>query len=178
MAMTVTIEQLTGAGPTATRVDNQSAPAFLFNREDTRVGTTPVPTPTATGTNFSFVKSFQPNITVTDSLSMTNIRVGKVTNEALTGVRLWANTTNSAYTQATTPPSAGADNNITPPTINGDVAEALELITVPPAVYAAGPFNTTGRKGNIVELCIGVDNTNTSSGQQTMPSIRWTWNES
>ena len=178
MAMTVTVEQLTGAGPTATRVDNQSAPAFLFNREDTRVGTTPIPTPTATGTNFSFVKSFQPNITATDSLSMTNLRVGKVTNEAVTGAKLWANTTNSAYTQATGAPTATPDNNITPPTINGDPGVLLELITVPPAVYAAGPFNTTGRKGNIVELVAGIDNTNTTSGTPTAPTIRWTWNES
>lgn len=177
MAMTVIIDILTGAGPTATRVDNQS-PGFLFNREDTRTGTTAVPTPTATGTNFSYVKSFQPNITVTDSLNMTNLRVGKVTNESATGLKIWAYTGHAAYTQATTAPTSTADNNLTAPTVNGASASALELITTPPAVYGAGPFSSTGRKGNIVELTLGVDVQNSLSGQQTTPSIRFTWNES
>lgn len=177
MAMTVQIVQLTGAGPTFTRVDNLT-PGFLFNREDTRVGTTAIPKPTATGTNFSWVKTFQIEVTVHDSKTMTNVRVGKVTNEADTGTKIWQNVANASYTQAASPPGATGDNNVTGPTINGDASTAMELITVPPAPYAAGPYTTNAKHGNMVELALGVDVTNTQPGtNRTMPSLRWTWSE-
>lgn len=174
MAMTVVIDILTGPGPTATAVS-----AFKFNRDDTILGTTAgIPTPSSAGTKFSFVKSFQPEITVTGGLTMTNILVGKVANETVTGSKVWRNTSNAAYTEAVAAPSDTGDNNVTAPTINGDLATALELITAPPAAYAAGPFNTTGRKGNIVELAVGIDNTNVSSGTNlASPTIRFKWTE-
>ena len=177
MAMTAQIVQLTGPGPTYTRVDNQT-PGFLFNRDDTRVGTTSIPKPTATGTNFSWVKSFQIEVTTHDSKTMTSVRVGKTVNEADAGTKVWLNVGNAAYTQASTPPSATGDNNTTGPTLNGDVAVAMPLITDPPAAYAAGPFTTNAKQGNIVELSLGVDVTNAQPGtNRTMPSFRWTWSE-
>ena len=176
--MTVQITMLTGAGPTETRVDNQS-PGFVFNRDDTRTGTTAIPKPTATGTNFSWVKSFQIEVTAHDSKTMTAVRVGKASNEADTGTKLWQNVANASYTQATTPPTATGDNNTTAPTINGDTATAMALISAPPAAYAAGPYTTNAKHGNIVELTLGVDVTNTTPGtSRTMPSITWTWTES
>lgn len=178
MAMTVQITMLTGAGPTETRVDNQT-PGFVFNRDDTRVGTTAIPKPTSTGTNFSWVKSFQIEVTTHDSKTMTSVRVGKASNEADTGTKIWQNVANSSYTQAASSPSSTGDNNVTGPTLNGDVATAMELISAPPAAYAAGPFTTNAKHGNIVELSLGVDVTNTQPGtNRTMPSITWTWVES
>lgn len=172
--MTVVIDLLTGAGPTVTPVTS-----FKFNRDDTQAGTTAgIPTPASTGTKFSFVKSLQIEITATGGLTMTNILVGKVANETVTGSKIWRNTSNAAYTQAVAAPADGPDNNTTPPTINGDVGTALELITAPPAAYEAGPFNTTGRKGNIVELVAGIDNTNVVSGTAVAsPTIRFKWTE-
>lgn len=175
MAMTVQVDVLTGAGPTATPVAS-----CVLNREDSINGTTPTPVPqTALTTNFSWVKSFQIEIVAVAGLTMTDVRVGRVSAEANGGTKLWHNTTNAAYTAAAGAPTATGDNNTTPPTINGDVATQPALITAPPAVYAAGPFNTPGRKGNIVEVVIGVDATCTATGAAVvMPTLRWMWIES
>lgn len=173
MPMTVVLDVLTGAGPTVT-----PATSAVMNREDTVSGTTPIPTPSSTGTNFSWVKSVQPEITATGGLTMTNIRVGKVTAESVTGLKLWHNTANAVYTQATGAPSATGDNNVTAPTINGDTGVAVPLITAPPAAYSAGPHSTTGRKGNIVELVVGIDATCVTSGTGVAtPTVRWIWVE-
>jgi hypothetical protein len=174
MAMSVQVDGLTGAGPTTTAITS-----FKFNRDDTLTGTTAgIPTPSTTGTKFSWVKSLQIEITATGGLTMTNVLVGKTANETITGSKLWRVTSHSSYTQATVEPSDTGDNNVTGPTLNGAVASALELITAPPSAYAAGPFNTTGRKGNIVELAAGIDNTNVTSGTAVAsPTIRFKWSE-
>lgn len=172
MAMTVQIDLLTGSGPTFTSVSSAK-----FNREDTQSGTTPIPTPTATGTNFSYVKTFQVEITATGSLSMTNIKVGKVTSESITGTKLWHATSHSSYTQATTPPTATSDNNSTAPTLNGATATALPLIGSA-SVYAAGAFSSNAKVGNMVEIVVGIDATNTTAGTAvSIPTLRWQWTE-
>lgn len=173
MAMTVQIDLATGATPTYTGVSS-----VKWNLEDTQAGTTAIPTPTATGTNFSFVKSFQIEITATGSLNMTNVKVGKVASETTTGTKLWHVTSHAAYTQATAAPTATGDNNTTAPTVNAASATALPLIGSA-SVYAAGGFNTTGRKGNVVEITLGVDATNTTAGASVAtPTLRWQWTES
>lgn len=175
MAMSVQVDVLTGAGPTASPVTS-----VVMNREDTVSGTTPTPVPSSSpATNFSWVKSFQIEITVTDSLDMTDIRVGKVAAETVTGTKLWHVTANSAYTQATGSPTSTADNNTTAPTLNGDTATAVPLISDPPAVYEAGPESATGRVGNIVEVSLGVAaNCVTTGTGVALPTLRWTWVES
>jgi len=46
------------------------------------------------------------------------------------------------------------------------------------AVYAAGGFSTTGRKGNIVEVALGIDATNVTAGSAVAtPTLRWSWTE-
>lgn len=176
MAMTVVIRQLTGASPTVTTVT-----AVVWNRtDDASTTSTQIPTPTSTGTNFSFVKTFQPDITATDSLTMTNILFGKVASEATTGTKLWHVTSHAegSYVQATTAPSATGDNNVTAPTINSASATAVPLMSAPPSAYSAGPHTTTGRKGNLVEVALGVDATNTTAGTAvSTPTLRWQWTE-
>ena len=98
MAMTVAIDNATGATPTWAAVGASTA---KFNRVDTLTGTTAIPTPTATGTNFSYIKTFAIDITATGSLSMTNVKIEKVTSEATTGTKLWHYTGHASYTQAT-----------------------------------------------------------------------------
>lgn len=175
-AMTVVIRQGTGATPTWATVT-----AVKWSRVDDASGTTVIPTPTSTGTNFSFIKSFMIDITATGSLQMTNVLVGKVASETTTGTKLW-HVTDSAegtYVQATAAPTATGDNNTTAPTLNGSTGVAMPLISAPPSAYAAGPFNTTGRKGNLVEIALGVDATNTTAGSAVAtPTLRWSWTES
>lgn len=175
MAMTIVIDCLTGAGPTVT-----AASAIVFSREDSVIGTTGIPVPTATGTKFSWAKTMQLEITATGGLTMSNILVGKVTNESVAGTKLWEVTSHAvgAYVQASSAPGDTADNNVTAPTVNGAAAAAVQLISTPPSTYAAGPFNTTGRKGNLVELVAGLDNTCVSSGTGiASPTMRWKWTE-
>jgi hypothetical protein len=179
MAMTVVIRQLTGAGPSIATVT-----AVGWSRVDDATGTTVIPTPTATGTNFSYVKSFMIDITATGSLSMTDVKVGKVANETTTGTKLWHRTDHAegSYVQATAAPAATGDNNSTAPVIpaggNNSAVTALPLIGSA-SVYSAGPHSTTGRKGNLVEIALGVDATNTTAGSAVAtPVMRWSWTES
>ena len=175
MPMTVAIQCLTGAGPTSTDVSS-----VVFSREDTVNGTTAIPTPTNPGTKFSWVKTFIVNISATGGLSMTSIRVGKSANEAQTGYKFWHVTSHAlgSYVQAASAPGDTGDNNVTAPTINGAACSALGLITTPPAAYAAGPFATTGQKGNLVEIVLGVDGTATMTGTGvSVTTGRWTWSE-
>lgn len=178
MANTVAIRQLTGSGPTVTTVT-----AVKWNRVDDASGTTPIPTPTTTGTNFSYVKSFQPDITADGGLTMTDIKVGKVASETTTGTKLWHRTDHAvgSYTQATAAPAATGDNNSTAPVIpaGGNNTNVTALPTIGSAsVYAAGPFTGTGRKGNLVEITLGVDSTNTTAGTTVAtPTLRWSWTE-
>lgn len=133
-----------------------------WNVTDDASSATAIATPTATGTNFSYVKTFQVDITTTNSLTMTNIRIGKVANETTTGTKLWHRTDHAvgAYVQATVSPAATGDNNSTAPVIpaagNNTTVTAVPLISAPPAVYAAGGFSSTGRVGNLVEMALGV----------------------
>ncbi|MDE2096667.1 MAG: hypothetical protein KGL39_05415 [Patescibacteria group bacterium] len=174
MAMTVQIDEATGATPTW----NTAVTSCVWNDEDTVSGTTTeIPTPTSTGTNFSFVKTFSIDITVTNSLTMTNVKVGKVANETTTGTKLWVVTSHTVYTQATASPTATSDNNVTAPTVNGATASAMSLIASA-SVYAAGPYTTTGRVGNMVEITLGVDASNTTGGTAVAtPVLRWSWVE-
>jgi hypothetical protein len=176
MAMTVQISNGTGA----TTGTWAAVTAVKWNQVDSAVGTTPIPTPTATGTNFSYVKSFQIEITVVASLNMSNVKVGKVAAETTTGTKLWHVVSHSSYAQATAAPTSTGDNNVTGPTLNGAAAVAGGLALIgSAAVYAAGPFNTVARQGNIVEISLGVDATNTTAGATVAtPTLRWQWTES
>lgn len=179
MAMTVQIVQATGAGPSF-----GSVTAVKWSRVDDAAGATPIPTPTATGTNFSYVKSFLVEITAVGGLSMSDVKVGKVAAETTTGTKLWHRTDHAegSYVQATAAPAATGDNNVTAPVIpaggNNSAVAALPLIGSA-SVYSAGPHSTTGRKGNLVEVALGVDATNTTAGSAVAtPTLRWTWTES
>jgi len=149
-----------------------------WSLDDAQSGTTPIPTPTATGTNFSFVKSFKVDITnVGASLTMTNVKIGTTTSPA-TGLKLW-HQKHTTYTQATAAPTSTGDNNSTAPTINGTAAVAGGMVLIgSAAVLLAGPFTTTGRQGDHIEVCLGVDNGNTGSGSTVaVPTLRFQWTE-
>lgn|SRR5262249_17606052 len=174
MAMTVQIDIGIGATPTYTN----GITSVKWNLEDTQSGTTAIPTPTSTGTNFSFVKSMKIDIVTVASLNMTNVKIGKVAAETTTGTKLWHVTSHTTYVQATAAPTATGDNNVTAPTINGAASTALPLIGSA-SVYGTGPFNTTGKQGNFVEVALGVDATNTTAGTTVAtPTLRWQWTES
>jgi hypothetical protein len=176
MAMTVQIDCANGATPTWTG----NVTAIAFSRVDDVAGVSAqIPTPEVTGTNFSFVKSLSVNITVTGSLSMTNIKVGKASSESVTGTKLWHYTghASGSYVEATAAPTTTGDNNVTAPTLNGGTATALPAIGSA-SQYSAGPHSTTGRKGNLAEIVTGIDFTNVTAGPAVaIPSISFRWTE-
>ncbi len=175
MAMTVQIHNGVSTAP-GTFTDVASGTA-KFNRVDTLTGTTPIPTPTSTGTNFSYIKTFQIYISATGGLTMTSPKVEKVTSEGTTGTKLWHCTSHSSYTQATTYPSATGDNNVTAPTLNGASATAMPALGAGSAYTLTGG-DSTGYKGYMVEVALGVDATNTTAGTTvSVPTLRWTWTE-
>lgn len=176
MAMTVNIDIATGAGPSFATAAGGVTWGLLDAAD---AGANPIPVPTASGTNFSFVKSFQPNITVTDSLSMTDVKAGKTATEATAGTKLWYTTEHASYTQAVAAPASTGDDNVTAPNINSGSAEVAVPLIGAASVYAAGPFSSTGRVGNFVEVCLGVDNTcATAGGAVATPTLEWNWTES
>jgi hypothetical protein len=175
MAMTVAIQNLTGAGPASANVS-----AITHNREDTASGTTLIPIPTNPGTNFGWVKSMIVNISATGGLTMTNIRVGKISAEAVTGTLVWHVTSHAlaSYVQAVSSPGSTGDNNVTAPTLNGASATELPLSNSSPSPYAAGPFSAVAQVGNLVELSLGVDGTCVNTGTAVLiATARWTWTE-
>ena len=173
MAMSVGIDLATGATPTWTT----SVTSITLSLDDAQSGSSEILTPTTTGTAFSLVKSFSIDVIATNGLSMSYLRVGKVAAETTTGTKLWACTSHGTYTQATAAPAATADDNVTAPTING-AAGAVLAIGLAAVWYASGPFNSTGRHGNIVEICVGIDNTNTTAGTGVAtPTLQWAWIE-
>src|ERR1035437_1967072 len=99
MAMVTQIDEATGAGPSwATAVTS-----CKWNTVDTNAGTTAIATPTTTGTDFSYVKTFSMDIVTVNSLNMTALKVGKVAIETTTGTKLWIVTSHAigSYVQAT-----------------------------------------------------------------------------
>jgi hypothetical protein len=175
MAMVVAIDEAIGVTPTWTA----GITAVKWNGEDTAVGAVAISTPVATGTNFSFIKSFAININTVNSLTMTAIKFGKVATEATAGTKLWYVATHAigSYVQATAAPTPTGDNNVTAPTMNSAAGTAVPLIAGASA-YDAGPYNTTGRHAPLVEVCLGVDFTNTTAGATVAtPTLRWSWVE-
>lgn len=177
MAMVVAIDNALGVTPTWTAV---GATTIKWNTLDDLTDTAhPIATPTSTGTNFSFIKTFAIDITTTNSLTMTGVKFGKVANETTTGTKLWNTTEHSGYTQATAAPTATGDNNVTAPAINSGSSIAAVPLISGATQYSAGPHTTTGRKGNMVEVTLGVDSTNTTAGTAVAtPTLRWSWTES
>jgi hypothetical protein len=175
MAMTVAIQLLTGAGPASADVSS-----VTHNREDTSTGTTLIPIPTNPGTNFGWVKSYIVNISATGGLQMTNIRVGKISSEAVTGTKLWHVTSHAlaSYVQAVGSPASTGDNNVTAPTLNSASATEVPLTNSSPSPYAAGPFSAVAQVGNMVEVSLGVDGTCVQTGTAVLiATMRWTWTE-
>lgn len=88
---------------------------FTFNREDSKTGTTPIPIPTATGTNYSWRKNIALSVTSAGPTAISNRRV-YLSGAPATGLSLFYKAA-STYTQASSgdkPADSTASNNATP----------------------------------------------------------------
>lgn len=108
-----------GASPTFTGGSFGGVTAeggIKFNREDTLTGTTPVPIPTATGTNFSWLKNFALDVTTAGTTSISNRRIyfGSAPTTGLNGFYKPVATGSYAQAASGNMPAASGSNGATP----------------------------------------------------------------
>lgn len=144
-----------------------------FNREDTLAGTTtPVPIPTATGTNYSWIKLLALEVTGTAATSITNRKVA-LASSPTTGlaVHFKANNTYAQPASGNKPADSGS---------NGAVPSTYTQVTTSAQSYdnASASANSTGRNGQFCQLVFGVDYTYTGGGgQASLPNLLFTYDE-
>jgi hypothetical protein len=170
-AATVRLYVATGAGPT---LANGEA-GFCFSREDTVSGTTPVPVPSTTGTNYSWLKWILLNVTVAGTTSITNRRVQLSTTETA-GLAIFFRGT-ATYAQATSgnmPPASALNGPAIPTTFAR--ANSTQQVYDAASVATSG----TGRNGQYCELVAAVDSTFAGADGTAipMPDIRLVYDES
>lgn len=172
-------------GSTPSRIGGTTGMIFACDDAPSGPVVDNVPVPTATGTNFSWVRHVQPYPSISVSgIVVTNLKFAKSVNEQVTGTRLWY-VLASSYTQSTSPPAPTSDNNVTPPTINGVSAAAVPLAPTL-ADYEAGPltcdFNVP-LGTHYIDMVLGVDATATAPSepadytQLTVSTLHWEWDE-
>lgn len=133
-----------------------------FNREDTLTGTTPIPVPTATGTNFSWRKVFVLAVTGTSTTNITNRRVNKSGAES-TGLALYyRHYAVASYVQSsgTTMPVASGSNGATPAAAGLPATPAYASLPTSATLYDNTSVATSGSgpNGELVDIVLGVDN--------------------
>lgn len=177
MAATCQIQLVTGA-TTPPVYPGQYANAETgakFNREDTLTGTTPVPIPTTTGTNYSWIKNFALVVTGTSTTNISNRRIAEASS-APTGINLFfKNVAVASYAQAAagTMPAASGSNGATP--------AGYTLMTTSNQVWDATSVATssTGPNGALVVTVLGVDNTYTGGAGSaiSLPTLNFVYDE-
>lgn len=172
--MAATCQAQLGTGATVSWANAETG--IKFNLEDTATGTTPIAIPTATGTNFSWIKNLVLAVTGTSTTAITNRRISQ-SGATATGLALfWKDVAVASYAQAASgnrPASSGS---------NGATPTGYTAMTTTPAQYDNTSHSTgsTGPNGDMAVVVMGVDNTFTGGpGSATaLPSIILTYDES
>ena len=182
MAAAVTrLDYYNGASPVFTGGSFAGVTAesgFKFNREDTLSGTTPIPIPTATGTNYSWIKNLALDVTTAGTTAITNRRI-YAGSAPSTGLTLWYKAVaTGSYAQAASGnlPAAGGTNGATP---SGYTAMANSVGGA--SAYDASSVSTAtqGVNGGLAVCVAGVDFSFAGGpGNATaLPSISITYDE-
>ncbi len=126
-----------------------------FNLADNITSTTPIAIPTATGTNFSWIKNLVIAVTVTGTTALTN-RTIKMGSSPSTGLALfWKDVAVASYAQAASGnrPTASGSNGATPAGYTAMTTSAVQYDNTSHVSSASGP------NGDMAVCVIGVDNT-------------------
>lgn len=144
-----------------------------WNREDSETGTTPIPIPNATGTNYSWYKLLALDVTATAATNITNRRVS-LASTATTGLFLYFQD-QVTYTQ----PSSG--NKPTDSGSNGATPAGYTLMSTSLQVWDNTSHSTgsSGRNGDFCQIAFGVDNTYTGGAGSaiSLPNLTLTYDE-
>lgn len=148
---------------------------IAFSREDSRAGTTPVPIPTATGTNYSWIKNLVLAVTVTGTTTISNRRIN-IASGTPTGILLfWQAVAVASYVQASSG-SKPADSGS-----NGSTPAGYTMTTTSATVYDSTGVSSgsTGPNGKICVSLLGVDFTYTggASTATALPSLVFSYDE-
>lgn len=171
MAATTVIYRYTGAGPTGADV----SAGIKFTRDDSNTGSTPVPIPPSgtAATNFSYYASIALYVTANTGSTISNKRI-YYTGSMPSGFQLFSQTAatspaaSNSYTQCTAAVTATATTVATPPT--GYAAMTTSTAgTVFDASSAVISTNTIA--SYYCRVCLGVDNTATTTGTVSLPTI-------
>lgn len=147
-----------------------------FSRDDSiNAGTTPVPIPTATGTNYSWIKNLVLAVTTVGTTNMSNRRVS-LSATPTTGLTLdFKGVAVASYAQAATGnmPAAAGTNGAVPATYTG----ATTSLQVYDATSVA--TSSTGPNGQMCVMVMGVDNTYVGGAGSavSLPNVVLTYDE-
>lgn len=155
-----------------------------FSREDSAVGTTPVPIPTATGTNFSWLKHLVLAVTGAGTTNITNRRIS-MSGATSTGLYLyWIINAVASYAQASgtnMPAASGSDNAVPARTGAYPSSGTFTLMTTSPVQYdnASVATSGTGPNGTMCIVVLGVDHgfVGGPGSATALPSLTITYDE-
>lgn len=166
MAATVLIREKNGAGETAT--DKTSGTIRFKNADDATVDlNNPLVKPGA-GVDYSYEKWLRLNVSVAPAGNITNPKV-YMTGSADTGQNLYMRTTNPG--SYTTPAEATATTGYTDAfTYTSGSPKALDVAN-------AGPYTSTGDKGDYLVMMMTVGTTVAAPGTLNSKTITFTWDE-
>lgn len=162
MAAVVKIYEKNGAGETPT--DKTSGTVRFKNADNATVDTSNPMVIPPSGTDYSFEKWLRFNVDSGTYTEITNVEMYSDGSNGLgTGVAAYAKTV-AAYA---TPAEATATTGYT---------DVFTYTSGSPLTVGAGPYTSTGDKGNYVVMILTVDNTATA-GVTSSETITWAWDE-
>jgi hypothetical protein len=162
MAATVQIREKNGAGQTAT--DKTNGTVRFKTADEAAVNTADPMLVPATGTNYSFEKWLRFYVSGGSYTNITNIEVYTDGSSGMgTGVGVFAKTA-AAYA---TPAEATSTSGYT---------SLFTYTSGSPLTVGAGPFTSTGDKGDYVVMVMTVADT-ASSGVTSAETVTWVWDE-
>lgn len=146
-----------------------------FNLADSITSTTPIAIPTATGTNFSWIKNLVIAVTVTGTTTLSN-RTVKMSGSPSTGLAMfWKAVAVASYAQAASGnrPTASGSNGATPAGYTAMTTGAVQYDGSSVASSSSGP------NGSMCVCVIGVDNTYVGGAGSaiSLPSIILSYDE-
>jgi hypothetical protein len=170
-AATVLAELGTGASVTWATAES----GLKWNREDTLAGTTPVPIPGATGTNYSWLKSLALYVTVVGTTSMSNRRI-QMSGAPATGLTFsWKAVAVASYVQS------AVGNLIAASGTNDAVPSTYTAMTTSPVQYdnTGVATTSTGPSGSMAVCVAGLSNLYVSGAgnANAAPSLIFTYDE-
>jgi hypothetical protein len=182
MAAAVTrLDIYTGASPVLTGASYAGVTAeggIKMNREDTLTGTTPIPIPTATGTNYSWIKNLALDVTTTGTTNISNRRIyfGSAPSTGLLGFYKSVATGSYAQSASGNLPAASGSNGATPA---GYTALATSLGGSTAYDASSVATSTLGVNGTLAVVVAGVDFTFAGGpGSATaLPTLNLTYDE-